>query len=314
MITPTGMVPISNDAAPKARDICVGICTYKRPELLRHLLHQLRTQETRNLFTYSILVVDNDDARSAEPVVAEFARTSNIPVQYYSEPRQNIGLARNKVVQNCHSDFLAFIDDDELPIPAWLLLLLQTYDQYEADGVLGPVKRRFDVPPPHWVLKSGFYDRPVRPTGSAVHSLEGRTGNVLLNMDLFRESDARFDPAFRGGEDTDFFRRMIAKGHKFVWSAEAEASEVVPPARWNRWFLLRRALLRGASNLNHSNFGFREVVKSALAVPAYTLALPWTLFWGQHKFMDVLVRLCHHLGRLLALCGINPVKEHYITE
>ena len=88
----------------------------------------------------------------------------------------------------------------------------------------------------------------------------------------------------------------------------------MPPARWNRWFLLRRALLRGAGNLNHANFGFREVAKSVLDVPAYTLALPWTLLWGQHKFMDLLVRLCHHLGRLLALCGIHPVKEHYITE
>lgn len=290
------------------------ICTYKRPELLRRLLDKLRAQETQNLFTYSILVVDNDQSMSAEPVIAQFRGISNIPIQYHVEPRQNIGLARNKAVANCCSDFLAFIDDDELPIPNWLLLLLKTYDQCGVDGVLGPVKRHFEVTPPQWVLKSGFYDRPVRPTGSAVHWTEGRTGNALLNMELFREPGARFDPEFRGGEDTDFFRRMIDKGHKFVWSAEAEAFEIVPPVRWNRSFLLRRALLRGASTLNHANFGFRDIAKSAIAVPAYVIALPVALLWGQHKFMDLLVRLCDHLGKLLAICGINPVKEHYITE
>jgi succinoglycan biosynthesis protein ExoM len=307
-------VTIQKGTGQKLRDICVCICTYKRPGLLKRLLLELRGQQTRGLFTYSILIVDNDRAMSAQAVVGEFRSVSNIPIQYHVEHRQNIGLARNKAVENCHSDFLAFIDDDELPVRNWLSLLLKTYDEGGVDGVLGPVKRRFDVPPPKWVLKGGFYDRPVRPTSSAVEWIEGRTGNVLLSMELFREPDAKFDPEFRGGEDTDFFRRMIAKGHKFVWSAEAEAFELVPPLRWNRSFLMRRALLRGASTLNHSNFGWRDIAKSALAAPAYVVALPFTLLWGEYKFMNFLVRLCDHLGKLLAVCGINPVKEHYITE
>lgn len=305
---------MQNQTTPNPRDICVCVCTYKRPELLKRLLRRLLVQETRNLFTYSILVVDNDTFKSAEPVVTELRAIANVPIEYYVEPRQNIGLARNKAVDNCRAHFLAFIDDDEVPISNWLLLLLKTYDQYAVDGVLGPVKRRFEVPPPQWVLKGAFYDRPVRPTGSVVHWTEARTGNVLLNAQIFREPGARFDPQFRGGEDTDFFRRMIGRGRKFVWSAEAEAFEIVPPLRWNRSFLLRRALLRGASTLNHSNFGWRDVAKSALAAPAYLIALPFTLLLGQHEFMGLLVRLCDHLGKLLALCGINPIKEHYITE
>jgi hypothetical protein len=30
--------------------------------------------------------------------------------------------------------------------------------------------------------------------------------------------------------------------------------------------------------------------------------------------MSVLVRLCDHLGKLLALVGINPLKNQYVTD
>ena len=56
-----------------------------------------------------------------------------------------------------------------------------------------------------------------------------------------------FNPEFRQGEDQDFFRRMIDHGHVFIWCNEAVAYEVVPPIRWKRTFMLKRALLRGAS-------------------------------------------------------------------
>ena len=43
-------------------------------------------------------------------------------------------------------------------------------------------------------------------------------------------------------------------------------------------------------------------------------ALPFALVLGHHRFMTLLVKLCDHLGRLLALLRINPVKEPYVTE
>ena len=52
--------------------ICVCVCTYKRPLMLTRLLTELNRQETGGLFTYSIVVADNDEAKSAEPTVTEF--------------------------------------------------------------------------------------------------------------------------------------------------------------------------------------------------------------------------------------------------
>lgn len=294
--------------------ISVCTCTYKRPHLLKRLLEDLATQDTNGRFTFSIVVADNDRLRSAEPAVTAFAATTPIRVTYVVEPQQNIALARNRAIANADGDFIAFIDDDEFPPAGWLLTLFNTYHQYKVDGVLGPVKPHFDETAPAWVVKGGFYDRPTYPTGFVIDWQKGRTGNVLLNKALFADGLPPFRQEFLTGEDQDFFGRMIEKGHVFIWCDEAVAYEVVPPIRWKRTFMLRRALLRGATSLVHPTFGARDVVKSVIAVPAYTAGLPIALLLGQDRFMSLMIKLCDHAGRLMALVGIRPIKEPYVTE
>ena len=297
-----------------ATHITVCICTFKRLHFLERLLSELALQKTEGLFTYSITVVDNDVLRSAESTVSQFAAASGIPITYCVEPEQGIALARNRAVWNATGDYIAFIDDDEFPIGSWLLSLFKTCQHYKVDGVLGPVKRHFDEPPPKWLLRSSFYSREVHRTGTSLDKEEGLTGNVLLKRRLFEGQAQPFKPELRVGEDKDFFRRMIDSGYRFIWSAEAVVFETVPSVRWKRSFMLKRALFRGAHVPLHPNFGLRQVMRSLVAVPAYSLMLPIALLLGQHRFMTLLVKLCDHLGLLLALIGISRLHQAYITE
>lgn len=296
------------------KHISVCICTYKRPQFLRRLLKEFDDQETAGLFTYSIVVVDNDHLESARVVVSDFEASSTIPIRYCLEPRQNIALARNKAIENAEGDFVAFIDDDEFPTKLWLLTLFRACGEYDVDGVLGPVKRYFDETPPKWLLKSNFYERPTYPTGFVIDYRKGRTGNVLLRKQSLAGCPEPFRPEVLVGSDQDFFRRMIENGHVFIWCDEAIAYEIVPPIRWKRTFMLKRALLRGQSNLTRSTIGARDIAKSVIAVSVYTFALPFALVLGQHRFMTLLVKLFDHLGKLLALMGINPISEPYVTN
>jgi glycosyltransferase involved in cell wall biosynthesis len=298
----------------ETKHICVCICTYKRPEFLKRLLEDLHAQDTNGLFTYSIVVADNDHLQSAKPVVSDFADTSTIRITYCIEPRQGIARARNKAIENAHGDFVAFIDDDEFPTKRWLLTLFKACKENNVDGVLGPVKPHFVTAPPKWVVEGKFYERQTYPTGFVIDWRKGRTNNVLLKRVIFAADAQPFRPEFLTGEDQDFFRRMIEKGHVFIWCDEAVAYEVEPPTRWKRTFMLRRALLRGATSPLHPTFGARNIAKSIIAVPVYTAALPFALMLGQHRFMDLLVRLFDHLGQLLACLGINPIKDPYVTD
>ena len=149
--------------------------------------------------------------------------------------------------------------------------------------------------------RSSLLDRKVNPTGMRVDWQEARTGNVLLKRRVIEKDPAPFRPEFRSGEDQDFFRRKMEAGCTFIWSDSAEVSEVLPPVRWKRTYFMKRALLNGAMELNVPTFGVRSVAKSAIAIPLYMMALPFTFLFGQHRFMTLMVSLCSHVGKILAL-------------
>jgi succinoglycan biosynthesis protein ExoM len=294
--------------------ISICICTYKRPHLLKRLLEELGRQETEGLFSYSIVVTDNDQSRSAQGVVSELGSRLAVDIVYCVEPQQNIALARNRALANAIGDFIAFIDDDEFPIQNWLLTLFKACQVYQVDGVLGPVKPHFEVQPPKWVIEGGFYDRPSYETGLIIDWRKGRTGNTLLKRCILDASEQAFRPEFRTGEDQDFFRRMIERGYKFVWCHEALAYEVVPPVRWKLSFMLRRALLQGKSSSLEPNLGLQRIAKSALAVTLYAMVLPFSLIVGRYLLVRYLVKMFHHLGKILAVLGFDPIRESYVTE
>jgi succinoglycan biosynthesis protein ExoM len=294
------------------KHINVCVCTFKRPVLLRRLLNELDRQRTDGLFNYSAVVVDNDHSKSAQDVIRTFQQTSNLDVLYCVEPEQSIALARNKAVENANGNFVAFIDDDEFPDQNWLLNLFKAYNEYKADGILGPVLPYYETKPAVWIIKGKFHERPSHESGTILPWNLTRTGNVLLRRDIFVGKDNMFRPEFgSGGEDRDFFRRMIKQGYKFVWCAEAPVFEVVPPERCRRSFMLRRALLRGKTPYNHSIFAY---LKSLVAIPVYTLLLPILIFMRHHIFMKYLISYFDHIGRILYLGGVSVIKEKYIME
>jgi succinoglycan biosynthesis protein ExoM len=300
------MVPV----AKKTHRISVCICTLKRPELLSRTLAKLENQKTGGLFNYSIVVADNDGLASAQQAVAAFSSASGLPVSYCIEPEKNIALARNKALEQADGDLVAFIDDDEFAAEDWLFNLFQTHLASGAAGVLGPVKPYFESEPPSWVKKGRFFERPVYATGYKLNWEESRTGNVLFRRDILDGLDIPFRSNFdTAGEDMDFFRRAMDKGHSFVWCNEAVAYEVVPSSRCTRSYLLRRALLRGSNFPKHPANRFRNIVKSLIAVPGYTLALPLLALFGQHVFLKYLIKLLDHASRLLAFMGLSLVTE-----
>ncbi|MFZ0395591.1 MAG: ChbG/HpnK family deacetylase [Terracidiphilus sp.] len=303
-------------AAPGGRipHISVCICTYMRPQPLKRLLGELDRQKTDGLFAYSAVVADNDEARSGEAAINEIREALSFPVKYCVEPQRGIARARNRVLANAEGDYVALIDDDEFPVEDWLLRLLLTLCRYDVDGVLGPVKRYFDGDPPSWLKRSRLYDRAVNPTGMPAAWRKARTGNVLLKWEVFSGDEAPFNVEFKSGEDHDFFRRKELEGCSFVWSAEAITYEVLPPARWTRSYYVRKAFLHGGYAAMQPDCGAVSIIKSLIAVPLYSLALPFSLVAGQHRFMALLVKLCDHAGKLLFLVGIRPIHEEYVSD
>jgi succinoglycan biosynthesis protein ExoM len=314
MMVPLDLAWLGYEISNPIPHISVCVCSYRRPRLLKRLLLKLNNQVTDGLFTYSIVVADNDFARSGEAVVVKLSSISKLPIRYCVEPRRSIALARNKAIEHAEGAYVALIDDDEFPESTWLLTLYQNLCEYRVDGVLGVVKRHFEEVPPAWFRKSGIYSRKVNSTGKVVDWKESRTGNALLKRGMFVCDSAPFRPEYRAGVDQDFFRRKIEAGYRFIWSADAVVCETITPARWKRSYILRMALLQGATAALQPNYTWPNLLKSLTAVPLYLAVLPISLLVGQQYFMRLMIKICHHSGKLLMRAGFNPIKEEYVSD
>jgi|YelNatPaOPRAMG01_1025707.scaffolds.fasta_scaffold13747_3 succinoglycan biosynthesis protein ExoM len=284
----------------KRLKITICLCTYRRHHLLGKLLSELIKQKNDALYSFNIIVVDNDKIMSAENVINATKTVSDIEIRYFHEPFRNISLARNKAVKNADGDLLAFIDDDEVPSPNWLATLARCYINNSCDGVLGPVIPRFIVPPPSWILKSGLFDRSNPPTGTVISTNDLRTGNALLKRELFIEDINPFNPNLgrTGGEDVEFFTRMVKKGYKFIWCREAAVFELIPKERMTIGYHLMRGINRGRARSIIDPFLSLPTLRSLLAILVYFFLLPFCLIGGFALFNSYLIKLCDHSGRL----------------
>jgi glycosyltransferase involved in cell wall biosynthesis len=274
--------------------------------------------ETGGLFTYSVVIIDNDCEGSAKRTIEDISSNISIGLEYYIQPQRNIALARNMAIQKARGDYVAFIDDDEFPVSSWLFNLYKAYHDFKADGVLGPVRPHFESTPPDWILKGRFCERPEYKTGTRMHWAETRTGNVLLGRHIL-ESQYPFNPQFAvGGEDTNFFKERMDEGNVFIWCNEALVYETVHSTRLRKIYFLKRAFLKGNVSIHYHGTmeGFWDkagsFMKSFAAFLLYTAILPFTLLVGVHVFMKYLMKDVYDVIRLLAGFGLILVRNRNI--
>jgi succinoglycan biosynthesis protein ExoM len=220
--------------------VAIGICTFKRRELLAQLLRGVSELTFSKMAApeISVVVVDNDASRSAEEICG--AAPQRWPIKYTVEPQRNMASVRNRAVAEAGDvDFVALLDDDEVPTPRWLDELLSVQATFAADVVSGPVTPVFAADTPEWIRSGGFFDRPRFATGHVMDKCS--TNNVLVRREVFARA-RHFEEGMQltGVEDTHFFMRVKQVGYKIVWSDGALVHETIPPARANlRWLLAR---------------------------------------------------------------------------
>lgn len=295
--------------------ISVCVCTYKRPKLLAKALHKIQTQKTQDLFTYSIVVVDNDKEQSAKETVKSIQKETGVELFYYVETRQGISHARNMAVEKAKGDFIAFIDDDEFPEEDWLLSLFNTCMEYDADGVIGVVLPYFEKPPPAWLEKEKLLFWRNRTTGTILNT--GTTGNSFFKKSVAESEKPPFNPEFNlsGGEDSLFFQKRIKNGNVFVGCGEAVVHEFVPSWRMGIVYLLKRFFWDGVNTIRVFRLteGFacrlKWFLKSVIAMAGFSILLPVLLLVARHLFFKYLLKISYFFGVFLEFLHKLPVSD-----
>lgn len=242
--------------------VSIVIPTYRREELLPRLLDRCASQGGLGAAALEIVVVDNTPEASARPIVERSTAQSAAAIRYVHEPRPGIAHARNRGVAESLGEFIAFIDDDELPSRVWLEALLKTHRIYTADVVLGPVRPVFEASPARFLAtyRAFFTQTSEAATGTVIEPHRpfrlrrdrGCHRPLASNNALIRKASCFVDAepfapglGLTGGEDTLFFTRLQRSGKRIVWCREALVHERVPKGRLTPKFLLRRKFRNG---------------------------------------------------------------------
>ena len=229
----------------------VAVCciTFRRPDGLRSLLGGLArlTFERSPAPRITVIVVDNDAAEPMRGLIETLRPGFPWQLVYASEPVQGVASARNRYLDlvPADADYIASIDDDEVPVPGWLDELLAVARAHGAPIVQGPVRPAFVSAPPAWLQRGRFLELGPYEDGSALHF--GYAGNCLIETAAVRRLGLRFDERFNrtGGEDQHFFGMALKAGLPIVTAAGAIVDETVPPGRATLGYLLRRRFRMG---------------------------------------------------------------------
>jgi GT2 family glycosyltransferase len=256
-----------------------------------------------------VLVVDNDPDGPA--AIGSLASSFRWPLIGLREKRRGISYARNAAVREArgrNADFLAFIDDDEVPDPGWLEELVRVLRAEDADVVTGPVLPRFEVEPPAWILRGKFFDRPRYPTGTPLPY--ARTGNSLVRCSVLDEFPGPFneDMALSGGSDQELFLRVSRAGYKIVWADDAKVDEWNPASRVSGGWILRRAFRWGNTRASLEpglHPSFRRAVRG---LAKGILLLPLALLRGRHAILQAAQPLASATGFFLGKVGVKYLE------
>ncbi|MEM7250231.1 MAG: glycosyltransferase [Pseudomonadota bacterium] len=204
--------------------ITVAVCCYNGAQWLPTLLPALQSLSCP--IAFRVLVIDNNSTDGSATIVQRIAAESTIPIDTVSEPQQGIPYARNRALTEAMrtSDYLAFIDVDEIPNENWLCAAVDalTKDDAECVGgrisVLLPQQRH-----PDWLIDEvlafyGLLDHADEPFWIDSDATPVWSGNVAYQLALFADG-LRFDERYNragdgigGGSDGIMFQTLLERG------------------------------------------------------------------------------------------------------
>lgn len=295
-------------------DIC--ICTFRRDHITDTLL-SLGKLRTESDWILRVIVADNDDTPTAQMKVQQAAHALPFTVVYLHAPKRNISIARNACLDAAEADYIAFLDDDEIAHPDWLIELITTARKETADAVLGPVNAIYPDNAPAWMSGGDFHaTRPVWVNGEII---TGYTCNLLLKRTSPAIEKARFriDLGRTGGEDTVFLSTLHQNGGKIAYAEKALLEEPVPSSRASVMWLIKRRFRSGQTHalLLLEQKGQTATVRIKHTLIAATKALVCfsmaaCFFWNPENFIKNILRGALHIGVIARLCGKKDLVQY----
>lgn len=226
----------------------VALCTHNHADRLEPTLDELE-RLTLPRRPWELLVVDNGCRDTTPQLLAARRWPAGWQVRVVREEKLGLSNARNRAIADARGEYVVFMDDDETAHPDWLCAYERLIDAKNPDAFGGRIRVLFEDMRPSWLSDEllgflGELNRADRiapledPTESFYGGNFGFRRTVCGRIGAFDAMLGRKGSDNTGGEEVDFYRRLLAAGFRVWWTPEAVIHHRIQAAKLNRGYFL----------------------------------------------------------------------------
>jgi glycosyltransferase involved in cell wall biosynthesis len=271
---------------PKSIDIVIA--TYNRSALLQRTLASIAKAVRPANLAVGVIVVDNNSTDDTRSVVDAWTRRLDVKLSYLSETKQGRSPALNTGIRSSKADLIGMIDDDEEIDENWLVEIASQFLEPSLDFLGGPCIPNWGaLTAPTWLPKShGGLIGWIVPAESDFDYAPSNPaymvgGNAVVRRQLFDRVGlyhvglGRTGTNANGGEDLEFFGRLMAAGAKGRYASNLVIFHHIPIERLDRGFFRKRSFWDGVS-IGFVSRTQPEPVPHIVGIPRYFIRMAAT--------------------------------------
>ena len=226
----------------------VALCTHNHADRLARTLRDLRALRAPKA-PWELLFVDNGCTDGTASLLRAQDWPSGWQVRVVRETKLGLSNARNCAIREAAGEYLIFIDDDETLDPDWLCAYERLIEAHAPDAFGGRIEVLFEGERPAWLTDDllGFLGQlnrsdqvvPLSEPGTSFHGGNfGFRKTVCRRIGEFDSMLGRKGTDNTGGEEVDFYRRLLAGGFGVWWTPHAVIHHRIEADKLNRRYFL----------------------------------------------------------------------------
>ena len=226
----------------------VVLCTHNHLDRLRRTLSDLAALKPPQS-PWEFLVIDNGCRDGTTDFLAQYAWPSSWEVRIVREEKLGLSNARNRAIAEADGDYVIFMDDDETADVDWLCAFERLIQAKDPDAFGGRIRVLFEGTRPRWLRDEllGFLGELNRAEGIApltdpqTSFYGGNFGirkSVCDHVGRFNAMLGRKGTDNTGGEEVDFYRRLLDAGFTVWWTPEAVIHHRIQTGKLQRSYFL----------------------------------------------------------------------------
>ncbi len=226
----------------------VALCTHNHADrLVRTLADLPGIRQPRA--AWELLIIDNASRDATPEILANHAWPVEWTVRVVREEKLGLSNARNRAIREARGEYVIFIDDDETADADWLCAFERLIEAQAPDAFGGRIEVLFEDQRPSWLRDEllGFLGQlnrhemiaPLTEPGTSFYGGNfGFRTSVCERVGAFDTDLGRKGTDNTGGEEVDFYRRLLGAGMRVWWTPDAVIHHRIQAVKLDRRYFI----------------------------------------------------------------------------